>query len=377
MFGSVGVEDKVDIRIAATAGLNDEKGNVQKPKHFPVFSIGLAPTNMRHNGATYGLDSKEVRRGIRVGNREVIDLTDGGSGNVKRTWSFGNTDQVGGSLQGDVDEMGQGTRTPQRVADGRVIELDDAEDHDLDSTSVEQPNGTAESSLLDTQSAGKAVNHSQPDGVEIQDFRHGRGDSRRDRDNGTWGPRMDGQTSTREQGENDQDVREERGQDRDARDRPVERTVPFNQGPRPRRGTTSFAPGGGNYERGSGFSGRRGRGGNSFGRGYSSRYNRGGNGYQSRQNPFTVTPPTHFQQPPDSGATVFYSQPSPAMPMHYMAPGTGYEGFAIPLPQPPPPPMPAPISVVQFPLDPVRWQLLGQLEYYLSPQNMVTDFFLR
>jgi la-related protein 1 len=35
------------------------------------------------------------------------------------------------------------------------------------------------------------------------------------------------------------------------------------------------------------------------------------------------------------------------------------------------------MSVVQFPLDPIRWQLLGQLEYYLSPQNMASDFFLR
>jgi la-related protein 1 len=28
-------------------------------------------------------------------------------------------------------------------------------------------------------------------------------------------------------------------------------------------------------------------------------------------------------------------------------------------------------------LDPTRWYLLGQLEYYLSPQNLAQDFFLR
>ncbi|KZT22739.1 winged helix DNA-binding domain-containing protein, partial [Neolentinus lepideus HHB14362 ss-1] len=36
-----------------------------------------------------------------------------------------------------------------------------------------------------------------------------------------------------------------------------------------------------------------------------------------------------------------------------------------------------PISAVSFPLDPLRQSLLGQLEYYLSPQNMQQDFFLR
>ncbi|KAL1744278.1 winged helix DNA-binding domain-containing protein, partial [Schizophyllum fasciatum] len=36
-----------------------------------------------------------------------------------------------------------------------------------------------------------------------------------------------------------------------------------------------------------------------------------------------------------------------------------------------------PITLVSFPLDPTRWWLLGQLEYYLSPQNLATDFFLR
>jgi len=41
------------------------------------------------------------------------------------------------------------------------------------------------------------------------------------------------------------------------------------------------------------------------------------------------------------------------------------------------PPVPMPISNVPFPLDPTRWFLLGQLEYYLSPQNMAQDFFLR
>ncbi|KAF8882173.1 hypothetical protein CPB84DRAFT_1625750, partial [Gymnopilus junonius] len=36
-----------------------------------------------------------------------------------------------------------------------------------------------------------------------------------------------------------------------------------------------------------------------------------------------------------------------------------------------------PQSTIPFPLDPTRYWLLGQLEYYLSTQNMAQDFFLR
>ena len=41
------------------------------------------------------------------------------------------------------------------------------------------------------------------------------------------------------------------------------------------------------------------------------------------------------------------------------------------------PPMPMPMSQIGFPLDSTRYYLLGQLEYYLSPQNMAQDLFLR
>jgi la-related protein 1 len=39
--------------------------------------------------------------------------------------------------------------------------------------------------------------------------------------------------------------------------------------------------------------------------------------------------------------------------------------------------VPAPLSTLSFPLDTTRYYLLGQLEYYLSPQNMAQDFYLR
>lgn len=40
-------------------------------------------------------------------------------------------------------------------------------------------------------------------------------------------------------------------------------------------------------------------------------------------------------------------------------------------------PIPLPQSALSFPLDPTQPCLLNQLEYYLSPQNMAQDFFLR
>ncbi|THU93318.1 hypothetical protein K435DRAFT_861624 [Dendrothele bispora CBS 962.96] len=41
------------------------------------------------------------------------------------------------------------------------------------------------------------------------------------------------------------------------------------------------------------------------------------------------------------------------------------------------PPVPTPITLLPYSLDPTRYWLLGQLEYYLSPQNMAQDLFLR
>ncbi|KAL7415217.1 winged helix DNA-binding domain-containing protein [Mrakia frigida] len=36
-----------------------------------------------------------------------------------------------------------------------------------------------------------------------------------------------------------------------------------------------------------------------------------------------------------------------------------------------------PVTVPSFPLDPLRFYLLGQLEYYFGVQNLAMDFFLR
>ena len=192
---------------------------------------------------------------------------------------------------------------------------------------------------------------------------------------------------------------------------------------RPRRGSYS-----GHNERG-GYAGRRPRGANGFGRGLG----RGGFGrgafrqqhyhHQQQQHqhqnqnqqqqqhqkqqqqqqqqqpqpqpqapPFTVTPPAQAFQPlrpptppqrapPDVGQYHLGTavQP-PYMPFEtYQAP--------VPLSYPSPNtnvpsptsghPLPRPLSNLTFPLDPTRFYLLGQLEYYLSAQNLVSDIFLR
>ena len=53
------------------------------------------------------------------------------------------------------------------------------------------------------------------------------------------------------------------------------------------------------------------------------------------------------------------------------APGTGKPHLLVPAP------VPVPLSTIAFPLDATRYYLLGQLEYYLSTQNLAQDFYLR
>jgi la-related protein 1 len=54
-----------------------------------------------------------------------------------------------------------------------------------------------------------------------------------------------------------------------------------------------------------------------------------------------------------------------------------YQPVPVTLPVNSGPPILMPQSALPFPLDPTRSCLLGQLEYYLSLQNMAQDFFLR
>ena len=149
----------------------------------------------------------------------------------------------------------------------------------------------------------------------------------------------------------------------------------------PRRGSFN-----GGYERGT-YPVRRGRGLNGgYGRGYGRNFSRGGYGHYSRnQHQYLSTPPAQFSQlpphathgySPDQGV-YFLPPPPPGFgPYH----PSGYEMYQYPsFPPPPPlyPPVPHPVSQLPFPLDHTRYYLLGQLEYYLSPQNMAQDIYLR
>ena len=146
----------------------------------------------------------------------------------------------------------------------------------------------------------------------------------------------------------------------------------------------------GGYERGA-YPGRRGRGlSGGYGRGPGRNFSRGGySQYPRNQHQYSPTPPTQFSQlpPPASHGyspdqSVYFLPPPPAAPPSFgpYHSGGGYEVYQYPsFPPPPPlyPPVPHPVSQLPFPLDPTRYYLLGQLEYYLSPQNMAQDFYLR
>jgi la-related protein 1 len=106
-------------------------------------------------------------------------------------------------------------------------------------------------------------------------------------------------------------------------------------------------------------------------------------------NQYSATPPGQFSHLPPHAAhgyspdqSVYFLPPPPPPPPPSFGsyhPG-GYEVYQYPSFPPPPalyPPVPQPVSQLPFPLDPTRYYLLGQLEYYLSPQNMAQDFYLR
>lgn len=138
--------------------------------------------------------------------------------------------------------------------------------------------------------------------------------------------------------------------------------------------------------------------------------------------PYSVTPPPHFQTlpidssnsggplvvPPPLATPAGYYHPhlphapgrqylpqgyepyvtSPTVPAVAHAPMLGHGHQIHPHAQAqsqahkinqmhPAPPVPVPMTTISFPLDPTRYYLLGQLEYYLSSQNMAQDLYLR
>jgi hypothetical protein len=77
----------------------------------------------------------------------------------------------------------------------------------------------------------------------------------------------------------------------------------------------------------------------------------------SIQQPYMSAHPFEAYQTP---VPLSYPSPTTSMP----SPASGH-------------PLPRPLSNLTFPLDATRYYLLGQLEYYLSAQNLISDIFLR
>ncbi|KAG1738136.1 uncharacterized protein EDB91DRAFT_466400 [Suillus paluster] len=139
---------------------------------------------------------------------------------------------------------------------------------------------------------------------------------------------------------------------------------------RPRRGSwaSTYVP----HERG-GYGGRRARG---FGGRYQGRHpGRGGYHHQQRSS-ISLTPPPQFNPLLPPGAE-YMNGYVPHIPSYTPPDYELYHPVPVTIPVNSAPPIPMPQSALPFPLDPTRSCLLGQLEYYLSPQNMAQDFYLR
>lgn len=160
----------------------------------------------------------------------------------------------------------------------------------------------------------------------------------------------------------------------------------FKQDPQERggkRGRGDGLPGEGQWgpygNDGDGNGVRKGRGTGHYSRGY------GRGNYQNNIQPlhqperhFNVVPPHPHLQPlptPQEPPLNEFHGPITQQPLTYIS--LGYDNYVAPPVVAPLPPFPLPRTSVAFPLDPKRSQLLGQLEYYLSSQNMAQDIFLR
>ncbi|EKM56538.1 uncharacterized protein PHACADRAFT_253726 [Phanerochaete carnosa HHB-10118-sp] len=136
-----------------------------------------------------------------------------------------------------------------------------------------------------------------------------------------------------------------------------------------------------------GFGGRRGRGST---RGYG-RGGRGGRDYTGGRGSYPRYPPRDIDVDPEENIGYGVPLVDPAMYYGPPVPPTGfvppaydvYAPYGAGYPLPPVPvvtptaPVPTPVTKLSFPLDPTRYYLLGQLEYYLGEDNMAQDLYLR
>jgi la-related protein 1 len=406
-----------------------------RPKSFTAFSIGVPPEEGLSQPLWSKTRSKKVKKRkeeLTNGNTETVTEKDKGAGAGKDVkvidltdpctkWEFGSTKRLGSEKQTlecedgpKVDDIvvlqNHPMPTHQEVLyDPPPLQQPYLSNSPTNGLPMHMPTPTAIPMHMTTPYTFQPPHSghlNQPmagrdEFLEVQDFGYGFGhvsgtgygqlmvremrERERERDRWDWEGRA-GMEWGRDKDWGGRD------RDRDREFRPEnQREFREREGPREFRGDREFipvrrgrgapyapssGPGGFVHERGSFGRGRALRG-----RGYGGRnYGRGGlqqqQHPQTRQPPFIATPPAPLQSLPS------HSPVDPAngyFPPHHTTyyPTPGYELYQPPAPAPATAPVSVPLSSVPFPLDPIRSQLLGQLEYYLSSQNMASDFFLR
>lgn len=414
VFGSIGVPGSSKCPSPAPGDESERKrGEAEKP--FTTFSIGVGPGDAAHARVRSRTVSSGIGSELRVGSGaeevegKVIDLTD----SKESRWEFGT---VAAALSGVSDEA---TAITEQRDDGgyelppvlSTIAGFGSPAQALGHSPHQHPHTlgihSGPGTPLDQVRPHVLLNGAAHDEFEVKDFGYGFGpvSGTGFAETITRAERAQRQREHEQEQERIRLFRESQEretlllEEREIRDQG--RSTDFEGGKAardtdgPGRSSSNSRRGGGYYSGsdrggGGGFGGRRGRGSNGFGRGYGRRGG-GGGGYQQQQSrnppPFNVTPPqAHFQPLMPMGEPLNGLYPPQRQQLTTYIP-TGFEGYPQPPPPPPPlnvtapaqvtPPVPMPISPISFPLDPTRWYLLGQLEYYLSPQNMAQDFFLR
>ena len=332
---------------------NTERITSKLNPEVPAFSVGVVSGNSgpsdKKPQAT-AVVSNGLTQGAIGGNEQTPT-----SSTSKHTWEFGTTGQEVPPQDASATNAARG-QPKSRSSEGAANPLEPAAPEGIPLrvrlsplSAVVNAEGLPPTPI--PPSAGPALyannnplsfeSSSKEDEWRVRDFGYG------------FGRRPDGSYTSRE-------------------DRPPAKDRPYYGG---RSGPRSYELDG--FRRG--FGGRRARG---YGRGGRRGDNRGSSSrYASRDMGFEFDHGLVYGVHP-MDASVYYI--APPIPPGYMPAGYDVYGYGTSYPLPPAlattqpsAPVPAPLTRLSFPLDPIRHYLLGQLEYYLSEDNMAQDFYLR
>ncbi|KAG5353070.1 hypothetical protein C0989_010693 [Termitomyces sp. Mn162] len=397
-FGSIGTDR------SPSAVSNPKPMDEDDPKPFPQFTIGVAPgevlSNRSRSRAPSQTSSNSGKRSrTRTGDeklgltevaengeemenqKKVIDLT-GGKAASELRWEFGTvvTGQGEASHQVDTVALSSVTMSPSHVMNaGETIDANVGEmGHSPSQSSPSELQKRLEQLVI------KGRKEDGHDPFEVKDYGYGFGSRGSSGDSPQTQPQMEQQKYN--EGEYTSPVWERERVEYAPRHGKREASSRRSGYHNPNHHSNPYHGQGVGHE-GRAYPPRRGRGnnhGNGYGRGgYTHRRNGSSNisGYQHQQHlhmrsaaSFSLTTPPD----PVVAAGGFYAGP-PMMGVNGIGmngmyyDGTGY----TPIPMPQAAPVPAPVTQLSFSLDTTRWYLLGQLEYYLSAQNMAQDYFLR